>query len=349
MLKSIVQNTKIKGISTVAPKAAACLLDDPDLYGGDLKKIKRVIESSGFKYRRVAPDNVTSSDLCFEAAGDLIKNLKIDKASIDGIVFVSSTPDYFLPPTACVLHHRLGLKPACVMFDVNQGCAGYVYGLWIASLMLNANIKRVLLLVGDTFNKYTDMFRNHTAPVFGDAGSATLLDYDTQALPMYFDIGSQSENYEGIICRNGAFRNPPKNEDFYDDGSFKYDSSMDGMKVFKFTSEKVPQSILNVLAIADTKVNELDYCILHQANKFILQNIAQLIDLPLEKMPSTTLTEYGNQSSASIPGAICDSIQNIVTTRPTKLLLSGFGVGLSWMSCVLNLDQIYCSKILEYI
>ena len=258
MLKSVVHNAKIKGLATVAPKTSACLLDDPDLYNGDVKKITRVIESSGFKYRRVAAENVTSSDLCFQAAENLLENMKIDKNSIDGIVFVSSTPDYFMPPTSCVLHNRLGLNPDCAMFDVNHGCAGYVYGLWLAALMLNANLKRILLLVGDTFNKYTDMFRNHTAPVFGDAGSATLLEYDEKALPMYFDIGSQTSNYEGIICRNGAFRNPPQKDDFYEDGGFKYNSSMDGMKVFKFTTEMVPQSILNALAISGTSVSELD-------------------------------------------------------------------------------------------
>ena len=349
MLNLKIDNVSIKGISTVVPKNELCLTDDKTLYDGNEKQLKRVMKSSGFNKRRVVDENTTASDLCCEAAKVLMKNLNIDPNTIQGVIFVTQTPDYHIPATACILQDRLGITQSSVAFDVNQGCAGYTYGLYIASSLVNSGIKRLLLLVGDTSSKYTDMFKEHkSAPIFGDAGSATLLEFDTNAEPMYFDIGTDGSNYEVISAMNGCFRNPPKKEDFYEDKTFKYKAKMDGMKVMEFTLDKVPKSIIDVLEFSKTSKNNIDYFVLHQANKFILENIALNADLPLEKIPMETLSKYGNQSCTSIPGAICDNIKDEISTKPLKLLLSGFGIGLSWVSCVINTDKIYCSEILEY-
>ena len=349
MLKLKINNVSIKGISTVVPKKELCLTDDKTLYDGNEKQLRRVMKSSGFNKRRVTDENTTASDLCYKAALDLFKGANISPDTIQGIVFVTQTPDYHMPATACILQDRLNIPQASFAFDVNQGCAGYTYGLYIAASLINSGIKRLLLLVGDTSSKYTDMFKEHkSAPIFGDAGSATILEYNESAKPMYFDIGTDGSNYDVIMSKNGCFRNTTKKEDFYEDGTYMYKAQMDGMKVMEFTLDKVPKSINDVLEFSNTKKEDIDYYVFHQANKFILENIALNTNLPIEKIPMETLSKYGNQSCTSIPGAMSDSLQHELSTRPLKLLLSGFGIGLSLVSCVIETNKIYCSEIIEY-
>lgn len=348
MVKSCINNSKIVGISTVIPKKELSLLDCKDLYNGDEKKINRVIKSSGFLNRRVVENNVTTADLCEQAANDLIQKLNIERNSIDGLIFVSYTPDYIMPATSYVLHKKLGLIEDCIVMDAPQACSGYVFGLWQASMMLNSGCKRILLLVGDTFSKFTDMFDNNTAPVFGDAGSATLIEYDKNAKPIYFNISSSGENYDSLMCTNGGFRNIPQKDDFYENGQYKYKAKMDGAKIFNFTLEKIAPSIEDLLKFSNVEKKSIDYYVLHQANKFILENIAIALDIETEKIPMTTLSKYGNQCGASIPCAISDVLETNVSTQNNDLLLCGFGVGLSWASAIINIDKIYCSGIKEY-
>ena len=349
MLNVKIGNVEIKGISTVVPKRELCLLDDKTLYGGNEKQLKRVMKSSGFNKRRVVENDITSADLCQKAAEILFEEMKIDPKSIDAVVFVTQTPDYHMPATACILQNKLNIKQSSIAFDVNQGCAGYTYGLFIGSSIVNTGVKRLLLLVGDTSSKYTDMFKEHnSAPIFGDAGSATLLEFNNNARPMFFDIGTDGANFDVIMSENGCFRNPPKKEDFYEDGNYKYKAKMDGMKVMEFTLDKVPTSINEVIKFSNYKKEDIDYYIMHQANKFILENLAMNADISIEKMPTETISKYGNQSCTSIPCAISDVIQKEVEERPLKLLLSGFGIGLSWVSAIVDTNKIYCSGIREY-
>lgn len=348
MAKFKLYNTVIKGISSVVPPEELSILDNPNLYDGNQKKIKRVIESSGFLNRRVADDNTTTSDLCEYAAKDLLKNLKINPKTIDGLLFISYTPDYIMPATSYVLHKKLELSEDCVVADIPQACSGFVYGLYQAAMMINAGCKRILLLVGDTFSKFTDMFNDNSAPVFGDAGSACLIEYDENANPMYFNIKSNGNYHDSLICKNGGFRNIPSKELFYDDNSFKYESKMNGAEIFNFTIEKIAPSINEVLEYANIKKEEIDQFVLHQANKFILQNIALQLGINENDIPSSTLTKYGNQCGASIPCTICDILKDKVSNNNNKVLLSGFGVGLSWISSIVDINKIYCSPLLKY-
>ena len=347
-MKSVFEHVKITGISTVVPKKSLCLVDEKDLYNGDQKRIDRVIKSSGFLKRRVSDASVTTSDLCFEAAENLLQNLMIDRNSIDGLIFLSYTPDYLMPATSYVLHKRLRLSQNCVVMDIPQACSGYVIGLLQSSMLLNAGCRRVLLLVGDSFSKFSDMFKDNTAPVFGDAGSATLVDFDKNAEKIYFNINSDGNGYENLICNNGGFRNPPQKDDFYSDGRFKYNAKMNGGKIFDFTINNVALNIKELLEFANYSADAFDYYLFHQANKFILQNIAMQLNIDCAKMPIKTLSEYGNQCGASIPCTISDNIREIVCKNSLNCLLAGFGAGLSWASAIVNLDKIYCSGILEY-
>lgn len=341
-------NVAIKGISTVVPEKEFLLTDDKSLYNGDEKKIKRVINSSGFLKRRVSEPDVMTSDLCFFAAENLIKNLGVKKDEIDAILFVSYTPDYLMPATSYVLHKRLGLSQNCIVMDIPQACSGYVIGLYQASMLINSGCKKVLLLVGDSFSKFTDMFKNHTAPVFGDAGSATLVEYDSNAKKSYFMINSDGENYDALICENGAFKNFPKPDDFYENMEYKYSSRMDGGRIFDFTMQNIAPSIQQLFDFAHKSVDDVDFVVFHQANKFIIENIARKLNIPDNKYSTSTLTNYGNQCGASIPCSISNTLREIVTGENKTYLFSGFGVGLSWASAILNIGNIYCSCLNTY-
>lgn len=341
------KNASIKGISSVIPPKNISLLDIPNLYNGDEKKLKRIINSSGFLNRRINENDVMTSDLCEHAAKNLIRELKTDISTIDGLIFLSYTPDYIMPATSYVLHKKLGLSENCIVMDIPQACSGYILGLLQAYMLINSGCKRILLLVGDSFSKFDDMFEN-TAPIFGDAGSASLIEYDENAEPAYFNVESNGNYYDALICRNGGFRNPPHKKDFNKEGMFIYNSSMDGGKIFDFTMEKIAPSIEEILKFSNTQKDKIDYYVMHQANKFILQNIARKLNVDENKIPMETLTKFGNQCGASIPCTISDSVKKEVSEQNLKLLLCGFGVGLSWASAILNVDKIYCSDIIEY-
>ncbi len=341
-------NVRLAAVATVVPQTELKLEDDKTLYGGNEKQLKRVMKSSGFDKRRIVAEGVTTSDLCQQAAERLFLECNVNKEEISAVVFITQTPDYPMPATACLIAYKLGLPYTVAAFDINQGCAGFVYGLWVGGSLLNSTKKKVLLLIGDTPSKYTDMFRDGAAPIFGDAGSATLLEYDESAEPIYFDIGTDGSNFDAIIAQNGGFRNPPQKDMFYSNGTFEYLAQMDGMRVMEFTLNQVPASVTKVLKYAKVDKSDIDWFVLHQANKMILTNIAMVADLDLAKVPMQTLSKYGNQSSASIPCTLCDCLKNNLATGVHKLLFSGFGIGLCWASCVVSVTNLYCSAVYTY-
>lgn len=347
-MKTTLKNCKIRGVSCVIPKKSVSLYDEQNLYGGNQKKIRRVVESSGFLNRRIADSRVTTGDLCFRAAEDLIEKLKIERSSIDALVFVSYTADYIMPATSYVLHNRLRLSEDCICMDMPQACSGYEIALYQAGMLVNNGCRNVLLCVGDTFSKFTDMFRNGTAPVFGDAGTATLVSYTENARSWYFTAHTDSSGYDALICRNGGFRSPLGKNDFYEDGSAKFLAEMDGGRVFDFTMKRISDSILETLEYSGEQSEKIDCFVLHQANKMILQNIAANLKLPSEKIPIGTMTEFGNQCGASIPCTFSYLLREKLQKGRNRVLLSGFGVGLSWANCIVDLDTIYCSELIEY-
>lgn len=350
MLKSIINNVKISGIATVLPEKEIDIYDNKELYGGNLKKIDRVVKASGFHLRRVTDKDVTVGDMCEQAAEQLFSALNFDRQAIDAIILVTQYPDYVGPGTACFIHGRLGLSKSCAAFDVNQGCAGYAYGLWIASMMVNSGCKNVLLLVGDTPNLSGAGFEDAStsAPMFGDGGTATILSYDEKAKPIYFDIGTDGTGAEVICLKTGYFRCPPTLADFDDQGNFRRQGGMDKLAVVDFTLREVPPSIENVLNYAGWNSDEVDYYIMHQANKIIIENIASIVGVEPAKFPTQALSQFGNLSCASIPSVLSNELHDDVNNKNLKLVLSGFGIGLSWVTIALETNKIYCSNIINY-
>lgn len=202
----MLNGVRLAAVYAAVPQKEIRLEDELEYYGGSLKKAERARKMLGTDRRRVAWPGTTASDLCKAAAQRLLEEQGVDRGTIDALIFVSQSPDYDLPATACVLQHELGLSANCAAFDVNQGCAGYVYGLWLAATLVSSGAcGQVLLLVGDACCAPRDPVNRITTPLFGDGGSASLVCRENNAPPMHFSLGTKGAGYKAIIVPGGAF------------------------------------------------------------------------------------------------------------------------------------------------
>ena len=346
-----IDNVNISGIATCVPERQVDIFDNKLIYGGNTKKLKKVVRSTGFHKRHILKENsnVTASDLCQKAAEELIAKTNTNKEDFAALIMLTQYPDYIEPATACVLHGKLGLSQSCIAFDINQGCAGYIYGLLIATHLVNSTNKKVLLLCGDSCTRAIGTQEDvvDDMPIFGDGGCATILEYDENAKPIWFDIGNMGSKADAIGFKNGGFRNPPTPEMFDKNGKFDYGNFMDGLAIFDFTMNTVPISINNIMNLANVSENDIDYYILHQANKMILENIAVSANIDVDKVLRETLSEYGNLSSASVASVISDEYEKF-NQKHCCLLLNAFGIGLSWGSVLLELTNTICLPMIFY-
>lgn len=351
----------ISGIRVAVPAGGVRLEDEAAYYGGNPKKVKRLQSVTGMDCRRLCPPGVTAADLCAHAAERLLQDMRIDRASIDALLFLSQSPDYVMPATACTLQHRLGLGTHCAALDVGQGCSGYVYGLWLAGGLLESGAaRRVLLLVGDAMPP-RDPRNRIIAPVFGDGGSATLVERRDNVAPMRFSLGTDGSGFETIIIPGGRARLPlsaaqeqdaPLYEDIPDPEGNPWrlvQPYMDGGAIFNFSINVVPQHLQDFLKDAGRTPEELDWLILHQANRQIMESIALKLGVPLEKTPRDTFSRYGNLASASIPAALADLYAETPPAADARMLLCGYGVGLSWASCLLSPGELNCAPVIDFV
>ncbi|MBI5698804.1 ketoacyl-ACP synthase III [Candidatus Saganbacteria bacterium] len=351
MSKSLISGAKISGIAVVSADNLKRMDDDMEYYNGDKKKLEKVKKMVGLDKRYVVDGQTTAADLCESAAIALINDMGVNKEEIGALIMVTQTPDYFLPATSAYLHGKLNLSKDCAAFDVSLGCSGYIYGLWLAFMMVeNKSAKTVLLLVGDTISKLTNAKDKTVSPLFGDAGSATLIQSCELDRKTYFSFHTLGLKYDRLIVPAGAFRKQKNQETAkeisYGDGNTRSAENlyMNGAEVFDFTLEEIPLAIKEILGFAGKTQDEIDYFVFHQANKHIIESIAALSGVPSEKAP-LVISEYGNLSSVSIPATICGAMRQDLTGPNKNVLMSGFGVGLSWGTCLLGLKDIYCPEI----
>lgn len=357
----MLNGVRLAAVYAAVPQKEIRLEDELEYYGGSLKKAERARKMLGTDRRRIAWPGTTASDLCKAAAQRLLEEQGVDRGTIDALIFVSQSPDYDLPATACVLQHELDLPATCAAFDVNQGCAGYVYGLWLAaSLISSGACGRVLLLVGDAYYAPRDPANRVTTPLFGDGGSASLVCRDDSARPMHFSLGTNGAGYKAIIVPAGRSRLPyerdfEENELFFEDIHTSAGTPwrltevyMNGGEVFQFTLETVPTHLREFMARTCANPEQVDWLFLHQANKQIVEMVAEKAGFSLEKAPWRSFSRYGNLSSASIPVAICDQFGAEKSSGSGSFLLCGYGVGLSWASCLLETDGIACGPVLDF-
>ncbi|MDP2722972.1 MAG: ketoacyl-ACP synthase III [Bacteroidales bacterium] len=347
-----VPDIKISGISACVPED---VYRNADYDWVEEKERNTLIKTIGVEQKRHARKGTTTADLCIDAAEKLLELLPWERNEIELIIFVSQSRDYIIPATAGLLQNRLGLSHSTIAFDIGLGCSGYVYGLSvIGSMMTTGRIKKALLFTGDISTLNTSYRDKSAFPLFGDAGTATALEYKVGASPMMFNLQTDGSGYDAIIIPDGGIRNFAEkdtsfeyqkiNEGIYRNG---FNIALDGIKVFNFSLREVKRNVHTLLEYAQSSLEEVDYIILHQANKLMNETIRKQLKQPEEKMP-LSLKEYGNTSSASIPLTMVTQIREAMEKSKNQLLLSGFGVGLSWGSVLLETDHIICPEILVH-
>lgn len=339
----------IKAISACVPKNVS---KNSDLgYLIPEEEIEKTINSIGIKEKRFVDEDVTASDLCFKAAEKLIEDNNIDRNSIDMILFLSQLPDYKIPATAPILQHRLGLPTTTAAMDLSLGCSGWVYALSTAMAYASMEgIKRVLLLDGETFSKFVNRMDKVDAPLYGDAGTATLIEKTDDSFETIFNLYSDGSGEDSVKIKagGGRFKTTVENlkEHTEKDGSILSDNEvfMNGMEVFNFVMRAVPRSIKDICATQNIELASVGHLILHQANKFMTDFVAKRIKYPLERVPYC-LDKYGNVSSPSIPLTISSELAGL---ELTDAIVSGFGAGLSWGTAHISLADCIVSPVIEY-
>ena len=291
---------------------------------------ENILKKTGIQERGKAGENITAGDLAIIASEKLFAASSLPKNSIDVLIFITQTPNQCLPSTSCEIHAALGLKQECGAFDVNQGCAGYIYGLNLASSLIDSDAaKYVLLLTGDTYTKIINENDSSVAPIFGDGASASIIGPDLKKSYKKsigrFEFGTDGTKTEFLNCDFGGFR---KVQNTW--GKLH----MNGAGVMVFTLDIIPKAINKYLENENLMKEDIDMVILHQANKFLLDSLHQKTNL--QDKGIICLKEFGNTVSSSIPIALANSV-DLKYKRNMKILLVGFGVGLSWGITILRL------------
>lgn len=304
-------------------------------------------DTVGILNRYVASDDVCASDLCYDAAERLIAGLGWKKDSIDVLVFASVTGDYKTPPTSGILQDRLGLQTSTFVVDLPMGCCGTLYAINVAGNLLSAGTaRRALLLIGDTASRMGSYKDKSRVPLFGDAGMAMALEYDTTAEKIVIEMNTLGSAYKALMTPHGGYRHPITAESFIEEdfgnGIIRApkDALINGMDVFSFAITKPPLSVKKMLEQQGLdKDKDVDYFLIHQANKLIVDRIVKKLKLPLEKVPYD-LQEFGNLGGASIPMLMTFNLADELQSRPMTLVCSAFGLGLTWGTMVLKTQKM---------
>lgn len=325
-------------ISCVAAAVPTHVVKGEDFYAqfGE-EAVKKFQESTGVKQFRKTKEHQTASDLCYASAENIINSKGVNRDEIGALVFIAHSTDYRRPATACVLHKRLGLGKDCVTYDISLGCSAFVYGLnVVCSMMQNSDINKALLLCGESLTKMTNPKDKSVAMLFGDGGSAVLLEKTNEDSSIKGILKTDGTGYKAIIAPAGGFRNlNATTEDFiWPDGNTRtlYNTTMQGEDVFAFTISAVPRTVKEFFAKTETTVDDYDCLAFHQANQFISQMLCKKLKATPEKMP-ICLDRYGNPSAPAVPMVMCDAYGNNEEDKVLSFLMCGFGVGLSWGVC----------------
>lgn len=337
-----IRNVRYRGLVSCVPKTSISNLDCP----ASLKSEReRLVRNIGIERRRICYPWQCFSDLAVAAGDRLLDELGWAREEVDALIVVTQSPDYLIPATAIIIQDRLKLRTSIPAFDINLGCSGYPYGLYVLGSMISSGfIKKGLVLIGDKCASLTD-------PLFSDCGTATALEYDPDAPVMHFDMNSDGSGYRAIILPVGGHREPTQFHHLIPEKTETsekrpVDLILDGTAVLNFSITQVPPAVRRLCETSSVPLEGIDYLVFHQANRMINETIRKKLGLTPEKAPST-LAEFGNTSSASVPLTMTTRIRGELASGPRRLLLCGFGIGLSWGSCIVDTDQVCMPELLE--
>lgn len=347
-----VNNVTIKGMAACVPKRVEENINYELL---SKEEIEKYIQTTGVERRHCAihDGSICTSDLCQKAAEKLLDDLGWDKSEIGLIVFVSQTADYRLPATSCVLQDKMGLPTSCMAFDISYGCSGYLYGLSVVgSILQGGTIKKALLMVGNTQSEFASYEDRSMYLLLGDAGTVTAMEYsDEDGDRMDFHFMTDGSGRSSVIVPDGGSRNPVNEKSFImedcGDGikRTRLHEKMEGVEVFSYAMSNVPKSYAQLKAEYPFDEEEIDYFLIHQANKFLCEKLRKKLKLPAEKVPYN-LQEFGNTSAATIPLLMVTNLKDELRTRKLDLVMTVIGVGFSIGTARVKAGNIVCSELM---
>lgn len=342
------------GISAIAgavPKHVIKNLEYTEFFPEE--QVKEVVAKVGVYERRFADAATCSSDLCFAAAQKLLIDNDIDRSEIDLLVFISQTQDYRMPATACTLQHRLGLNNSCIAFDVNLGCSAFIYGMSVVySMMQTGAIRKALILDGETRSKVYGPRDRRSAFIFGDGGVAALVERSERFGETTLSLNTDGSRADLIMIKAGGYRHMSTPEtlkervvDQYGNMRSEEQGYMKGGDVFNFVIREIPRDIKRTIAEAGITTNDIDFFCFHQANNFINSYIAKKMKLDMDKIPHT-IEKFGNTSSVSVPLTIVSELKGKMEGQK-RLMMSAFGVGMTWATGVVSFCDTRISDVVE--
>lgn len=338
----------VRGMSVSLPKERVNLEE----LNFDSGIIEKTIKTTGVRRIRQSPADKTISDYCIDAAKNLFSEIEFDKSEIDGVVFVTYTDDYISPGSGYIVQERLNLSDACIVTDIKQACAGFVHGLFQAYLLVQSGYcKNVLVCVGDTLTKVISPKSKSERMIFGDAGSVALVSAGDGTERAAFSFFNSGKNFNALYVPAGGFRTPSQvgvtdKETTDESGNVRTAENlyMNGLEVMTFVVYAAPRAVKNVLAMSNLTKDEIDLFAFHQANKTMVTSLGRVLRLPPEKVP-IHLEEYGNTAASSIPLTLC--LEKVQNKNFEKVVLCGYGNGLTCGAVVLNLDRAHFCKLSE--
>lgn len=338
------EHVKISAIAGVVPEKVINIDDEIEFYNNNPKLLERNKKILGLGTRHVLPEGFTSDDLCEDVAKKILTETNTNKDDIDYLIVVTSTPDYFFPSSSHVLHGKLQLNEKCSCFDMNGGCAATGHALMVAHSLIESNTaKKILIVVGDLASKQSNIRNRNDIMLFGDCATAIILEYSEAKNESYFYTGSNGELWDKIVMPGGAYKLPVEKDiidykvvDKWNNEWYLWNNLMDGMEVFKFTMSIGPKSIKSLLDYSNKTIDDIDFFAFHQANKQIVETIYKRANIPVEKTSTSTFTKYGNCSSSS---AITSILDNLYQKDINNIMVTTFGIGLSWASYIINLKN----------
>ena len=354
MSNAMFKHVKISGLTCVVPENLIHIDDELQFFNNDTKLLERNKNILGLGTRHVADDRTTNSDLCEAAARDLLAALDVDKNSIDALIVVSTSHDYHYPASACILQGRLDIGEHCTCFDIaGLACSAYVHGLMTAhSLISSGAAQKCLLLAGDITSRHSDRRNRNSNMLFGDAGTATLLEYTDEERPSFFITGTRGKCWDKLIAPAGGYSLPMMSDianlEITDDSGNVWrmcDDIMKGLDVFRFTTDVGPRGIADILAFSGLTKDDVDYFAFHQANRQIVRTVAMYAGLPKDKYSSETFSLYGNCGSAAVTMDLC---RELSASPARNVCMATFGVGLSWGFCLVNMEGVCIPPIRTY-
>lgn len=330
----------IKAISYYLPEKTLTNEQLAEVYEDWLPE--KIFEKTGINSRHIAAENETALDLGIKACKRLFSEYDIEAKDIDFVLLATQSPDYFLPTSACILQNELGIPTTAGALDFNLGCSAYIYGLALSKSIIISGISRnVLLVTAETYSKHINPMDRSTRTIFGDGAAASLICEGNSGKIGAFALGSDGSGAKHLIIPAGALRLPKseltKNEIQDDKGCTRSADNlfMDGPEIFNFTIDVVPKCVKDALEKNKLSLQDIDMFVFHQANKYMLDYLRRKLRIPEEKF-YVNIENIGNTVSASIPIALAKATEEKRINKGDKVMLVGFGVGLSWGATIIE-------------